>query len=143
MNLFCLQSLTATVLSVWLGFLACALGCAHPVSASTKHSAAQVSKANGMLCVDADKADGESSCCTGHGSSRPSQKHHSISCCPLDATLIQKHDVASLVANHVHLAVFALLIFHPSIALWTPIEATPFVWVEGRDVLLQTQLLRI
>jgi hypothetical protein len=141
MSLFRPQSLTATVLSLWLGVLACALGCAHPISASTKHSAAQV-KANQTLCVD-DEADGESSCCTGHGSSHPSQKHHSISCCPLDATLIQKHDASSLIANHVHLAVFTLLIFHPPIPLPTPSEATPTIWHEGRDVLLKTHILRI
>lgn len=143
MNVFRTQSLTATALSLWLGLLACALGCAHPVSASTKHSAARVLKADQTLCVDGTEIDGESSCCTGHGSSRPSQKHHSISCCPLDATLIQKHDASSLVASHVHLAVVESLISHPSAALWTPIEGTPIVWVEGRDVLLQTHILRI
>jgi hypothetical protein len=138
MSLFRPQSLTATVLSLWLGVLACALGCAHPVSASTKQL-----RANQTLCVDANEADGESSCCTGHGSSRPSQKHHSISCCPLDATLIQKHDASSLIANHVHLFVFTSLIAHPSTPLWTPVEGVPIVWVEGRDVLLQTHILRI
>jgi hypothetical protein len=143
MSLFRPQSLTATVLSIWLGFLACALGCAHPVSASSYRVASQISKANQRLCVDATEADGESSCCTGHGSSKPSQKHHSISCCPLDATLIQKHDASSLVANHVHLAVVALLISHPSTPLSTPIEGAPIVWLEGRDVLLQTHILRI
>jgi hypothetical protein len=143
MNVFCPQSLTATVLSVWIGFLACALGCAHPVSASTRSAASQSLKANETLCVDANEPDGESSCCTGHGSSRPSQKHHSISCCPLDATLIQKHDASSLIANHVYLAVFTLLIAHPSTPLWTPVEGVPIVWVEGRDVLLQTHILRI
>jgi hypothetical protein len=137
------QALTATVLSIWIGFLACALGCAHPVSASTKHSAAQIAKANGTLCVDANQADGESSCCTGHGSPHPSQKHHSIACCPLDATLIQKHDASSLIANHVHLAIFTLLISHLSTPLWTPVETAPIGWVEGRDVLLQTHILRI
>jgi hypothetical protein len=142
MNAFRPRSLTATVLSLWLGLLACALGCAHPVSASTLRSSSQV-KANETLCSDGDNADGESSCCTGHGSSRPSQKHHSISCCPLDATLIQKHDAFSLVANHVHLAVVTLLISHPSTPLSTPVERAPIFWLEGRDVLLQTQILRI
>src|SRR5579863_4713818 len=132
MNVLRPRSLTAAALSLWLGVLACALGCAHPLSASTK-LAAQV-KANQTLCVD-DEADGESSCCTSHGSSHPSQKHHSISCCPLDATLIQEHDASSLIANHVHLAVFTSLIAHPSISLWTPVEGVPIVWVEGRDVL--------
>jgi hypothetical protein len=143
MNAFRPRSLTATVLSLWLGFLACALGCAHPVSASTPRSSSLVVKANGTLCDDGRDADGESSCCTGHGSSRPSQKHHSISCCPLDATLIQKYDASSLVANHVHLAVVALLIFHPSVPLSTHTEGSPTIWHEGRDVLLQTQILRI
>ena len=142
MSFFRTQSLTATVLSVWLGFLACALGCAHPVSASTKRSSSQISKANRKLCADSDEAGGDS-CCTGHGSSKPSQKNHSISCCPLDATLIQKHDASSLVASHVHLAVVPLLISLPSAPLSKPVEATTIVWVEGRDVLLQTQLLRI
>jgi hypothetical protein len=143
MSMFRAKSLTATVLSVWLGFLACALGCAHPVSASTKHSAAQVLKANGTLCVDANEAEGEASCCTGHGSSNPSKKHHSISCCPLDATLNQKQEQTSIVASHVHLAVVAVLIAHPSTSFWTPIERGPTVRLEGRDVLLQTHILRI
>lgn len=141
MNLFLPRSVIATVLSVWLGFLACALACAHPVSASAKHSSSQISKANKTLC-DSDEA-GEDSCCTGHGSSKPSQKHHSISCCPLDATLIEKHDVSSLVAGHVHFAVVPLLISLPAAPLSTPVETTTIVWVEGRDILLQTQLLRI
>jgi hypothetical protein len=142
MNAFRSRSLTATMLSLWLGFLACALGCAHPVAASTPRSSSQV-KANGTLCSDGNDADGDSPCSTGHGSSRPSQKHHSISCCPLDATLIQKQDASSLVAIRVHLAVFTLLIFHPSIPLLTPSEAPPTIWHEGRDVLLQTHILRI
>jgi hypothetical protein len=141
MNAFRHRSLTATVLSLWLGFLACALGCAHPASASSLRSSSV--KANDTLCSDDNTADGDSSCCTGHGSSRPSQRHHSISCCPLDATLIQKHDASSLIANHVHLAVFTSLTAHPSTPLWTPVEGVPIVWVEGRDVLLQTHILRI
>jgi hypothetical protein len=142
MNVLRLRSLTASALSLWLGLLACALGCAHPVSASTKHSEAQV-KADQTLCVDANEADGESSCCTGHGSSRPSQKHHSISCCPLDATLIQKQDTPSIIVAHLYLAVFTSLIDLPSTPAWTPVERAPIVWVEGRDVLLQTHILRI
>src|ERR1700733_835425 len=142
MNVFRPRSLTATVLSLWLGFLACALGGAQPVTASTPRSSLQV-KTNETLCNDGNDADGESSCCTGHGSSHPSQKHHSISCCPLDATLIQKHDASSLVASHVHLAAVELLIFHPSISLSTRIESPPTIWHEGRDVLLQTHILRV
>lgn len=115
------------------------IGMCSSCSASTK-LAAQV-KANQTLCVD-DEAGGESSCCTGHGSSHPSQKHHSVSCCPLDATLIQKHDASSLISYHVHLAVLTSLIAHPS-TLWTPVEGVPIVWVKGRDVLLQTHILRI
>ena len=138
MNAFRPQSLTATVLSLWLGFLACVLGCAHPVS-STPRSASQVN-ASGVLCNDGDDADGDSPCCTGHGSS---QKHHNISCCPLDATLIQKQDTSSQVIDHVHLAVFTLLIFHPSIPLLTPVERPPTARLEGRDILLQTHILRI
>jgi hypothetical protein len=142
MNAFRPRSLTATVLSLWLGFLACALGCAHPVAASTLRSSSQV-KANETLCSDGSSADGDSPCCAGHGSSHSSQKHHNVSCCPLDATLIQKHDAASLVANHVHLAVVTLLISHPSTPLWTPVEGAPIFWLEGRDVLLQTHILRV
>jgi hypothetical protein len=142
MNAFRSRSLIATVLSLWLGFLACALGCANPVSASTPRSSSQV-KTNETLCSDGNDAAGDSPCCTSHGSSRPSQKHHSISCCPLDATLMQKQDASSLVAIHVHLAVFTLLSFHPSIPLSTPAEGSPSIWHEGRDVLLQTHILRI
>jgi hypothetical protein len=142
MNAFRPRSLTATVLSFWLGFLACALGCAHSVAASTLRSSSQV-KANETLCSDGSNADGDSPCCTGHGSSHSSQKRHNVSCCPLDATLIQKQDTSSLIVAHIHLAVFTLLIFHPSIPLSTPVEGTPIVWLEGRDVLLQTHILRI
>jgi hypothetical protein len=142
MNAFRPRSLTATVLSLWLGLLACALGCAHPVAASTLRSSSEV-KANETLCSDGNDAAGESSCCTDHGSSHPSQKHHSISCCPLDATLIQKHDASSLIANHIHLAVVTLLISLPSAPLRTPVEGAPVVWLEGRKVLLQTHILRI
>jgi hypothetical protein len=143
MNAFRPRSLTATVLSLWLGFLACALGCAHPVAASTLRSSSQVAKANETLCSDGNNADGDSPCCTGHGSSHPSPKHHSISCCPLDATLIQKQDPSALVAHYIHLALFTSLIVHPSTPLWTPVEGAPTIWVEGRDVLLQTHILRI
>lgn len=137
------QSLTATVLSLWLGVLACALGCANPVSASTPRSASQAVKGSAALCNDRDDADGDSPCCTGHGSSRSSQKHHNVSCCPLDATLIQKQDTSSIIVAHVHLAVFTFLISHPSTALWTPVEGAPTIRLEGRDILLQTHILRI
>ena len=142
MNVFRPQCLTATVLSLWLGFLACALGCAHPVSASTPREAWHALKATETLCSDDNETDGDS-CCTGHGSSRSSQKHHNISCCPLDATLIQKQDTSSLVVDHVHLAVFTFLISDPSTALWTPVEGPPTITLEGRDIFLQTHILRI
>jgi hypothetical protein len=143
MSVFRPQSLTSTVFSLWLGFLACALGCAHPVSASTPRSASQALQANETLCNDDNDADGDSSCCTGHGPSHSSQKHHNISCCLLDATLIQKQDTSSLVVHYIHLAIFTLLIPRPSTPLWTPVERAPTVWLEGRDILLQTHILRI
>src|ERR1700693_2779126 len=95
-----LRPVTATALALWLGFLACVLGCAQPIVTSTL-SHAQVSKPTADQ-GDGDKMAEAGSCCHHHHGTSDKSNHglQTISCCPLDATLIQKEDPASPKSSH-------------------------------------------
>ena len=147
MNTLRVRSLTATVLSIWLGFLACVLGCALPAVGSETSSPARVFTSDTAANEDSNgkMADAGPCCHHGHGTSQKNKPGaQTVSCCPLDATLIQKQDPVSRLRGHWSVAVLLLLVFHPSF----PLSASngnnaPTVWHAGRDVLLQTHILRI
>ena len=134
-----LRHLTATVLAFWLGFLACLLGCAQPVLASTPFNAEIFGSRTIANEADSKMGDAGSCCHHHHGTSDGNkQSVQTISCCPLDATLIQKQDPGA--TN----SVLMIFVVNPSFRLSASNGInTPPVGHAGRDVLLQTHILRI
>jgi hypothetical protein len=140
-----LRQATATVLALWLGVLACVLGCSQSVLTSTP-SRNQISAPQTSVN---DRGDGKLAdagpCCHHHGrTSDKNQGRQTISCCPLDATLTQKQDQGSFKSGHSFLAVLILFVFNPSLRLSPASEkSAPVVTHAGRDILLQAHVLRI
>jgi hypothetical protein len=140
-----LRPLTATVLAVWLGFLGCLLGCAQPVLASTP-SGSQISQSRAAGNEADSKMDDAGSCCHHHHGTSDGNKQglQTISCCPLDATLIQKQDPGSAKSGNAYAVVLMLFVLNPSFRLSaTNGINTPPVCHVGRDVLLQAHVLRL
>jgi hypothetical protein len=140
-----LRPLTATVLASWLGFLACVLGCAQPVLASgPSHTQIVESK---TTANEADSKMGDAgSCCHHHHRTSDGNKPgvQTISCCPLDATLIQKQDPGAANGGHHYAVVLMIIVLNPSFRLSASNGInTPSVGHAGRDVLLKTHILRI
>jgi hypothetical protein len=135
------RSMAGVALSLWMGALACLMGCALPVSASSHQQATGLqAKAN----CDANSNLGETEPCCHHGSSSSKKTKHDnqIACCVSDATVIQKQDPVSI--SRAESVAFVVVVFHPSIQLtatWR--DNTSSVWQTGRDVLLQARILRI
>jgi hypothetical protein len=141
-----LRSVTATALSLWLGVLACVLGCAIPSAASLSAPKTQVSGLSAAPCPDPGGDAGEPCCRHGHSPADGSGKneHHSISCCPAETALIQKQNVGSPASAHLYVAVLVLRIFHSSNFVSANASASPStLWDSGRDILLQVHVLRI
>jgi hypothetical protein len=147
MNALRLRSWMATGLSLWLGFLACVLGCAQPVLGSGTSAHTGVFALNPAANEDGNGEMGDAGPCCHHGRGASSQNKpvaQTVSCCPLDATLMQKQDPVSRLRGQWSVAVLLLLVFHPSFPLSArDRENAPTVWHAGRDVLLQTHILRI
>jgi len=131
-------------LSCWFGFLACLLGCAQPALAARPCDSAQTPSEH---VIPASTDAGDRPCCN-HGRNRsgaPGKKQHkSASCCPLDATLAQKRDTVRPMSARAHLAVLAsFLLPSPSPLVANGELPRTSVWHAGRDILLQTHVLRI
>jgi hypothetical protein len=143
MILLGLRPVAATVLSLWLGVLACLLGCATPASASTERR--QASEVGAVNCSNRDMEVGDSCCQHGHnpgGSEK--NRHHEVSCCPTETVLIQKRNLTSPALTHLFAAVLTLVNLHPSGYVPARTNASPApVWQSGRDILLQVHVLRI
>jgi hypothetical protein len=147
MNALRLRSLMATGLSLWLGFLACVLGCAQPVLGSETSSQTGVFGPSPAANEGGNGEMGDAGPCCHHGrgaSSKNKPVAQMVSCCPLDATLMQKQDPVSRLRGQWSVVVLLLLVFHPSFPLSaSKRDDAPTVWHAGRDVLLQTHILRI
>jgi hypothetical protein len=141
-----LRSVTATALSLWLGILACVLGCAKPSAAFPLVPETQVSVLKATPCPDRG-GDPEEPCCHhGHNPANGPEKneHHSISCCPAETALIQKQNVGSPASAHLYVAVLVLRLFHSSNFVSANASASPSsLWDSGRGILLQVHVLRI
>jgi hypothetical protein len=140
-----LRPATATVLAFWLGFLACVLGCSQPVLASTP-SQRQIAASTTTANQDdtSEMADAGSCCHHRDGTSDQNKQGLNISCCPLDATLIQKQDLGSAKTVYPSAVALVLVVVDPSSRFVTD-DATngPPLLHAGRDVLLQIHILRI
>jgi len=140
-----LRPLTATVLASWLGFLACVLGCAQPVLASGPSHTQIVESKTTANEADSKMGDAGSCCHHHHGTSDGNKPGvQTISCCPLDATLIQKQDPGAANGGHHYAVVLMIIVLNPSFRLSASNGInTPSVGHAGRDVLLKTHILRI
>jgi hypothetical protein len=141
-----LRPATATVLALWLGFLACVLGCSQPVLASTPSQTQIAAPKLTINQSDTEKMADAGPCCHhGHKSSDKNNLSLNISCCPLDATVIQKQDPASSKSSHPHAVALMPFIFTPSFQLvaGNGTNVAPVRHPAGRDVLLQIHGLRI
>jgi hypothetical protein len=143
MILLGLRPVAATVLSLWLGVLACLLGCAKPASASKERR--QGSEVGAVSCPNREPEVGDSCCQHGHnpgGSEK--NRHHEVSCCPTETALIQKQNLTSPALTHFFVAVLTLGNLHTSSFVSASANASPTaVWQSGRDILLQVHVLRI
>ncbi|HEX3121384.1 MAG TPA: hypothetical protein VHP80_19955 [Candidatus Acidoferrum sp.] len=142
MTLFAMRSITATALSLWLGVLACLLGCAKPAAASTQRPSSEASMTTCPTGGDAD----DSCCQHGHGSSDGSDKssHHAKSCCPTETALTQRDSTSVEHAVSLHVDALALpAINEPSVTFVRTAPAVPTLWQAGRDILRQVHVLRI
>lgn len=142
-----LKRLTAIALTLWLGFLACVLGCAQPVSASALSAPAPFPRFNAAANENIhDRVADVGSCChhSGKTQKKNGQGSENLSCCPLDATLLQKQDCVAPLRVYLHVFVLPLSALHAPVPSSANPEITgPIPWHAGRDVLLQTHILRI
>src|SRR5580704_1386809 len=136
MNFVQTRSITASALSLWLGVLACLLGCASPTKASQLRS-----QTVAVQCPDA--GDSGDSCCQHHPGSSEKNRHHAMSCCPTETALTQKQNltlpalaifVADLIPAHLDGVHFDSTDSFSG-------DAIPFQ--TGRDILQQVHVLRI
>ena len=145
MNAPRLRPATATALSLWLGILACVLGCANVSTASASIPKTQVSGLNATQCPDRD-VDAGSCCRHGHHPAGGSDKdeQHAISCCPAETALIQKQNVASPALIALYVAASALPDLHATnfVSATAIATSSPFSHA-GREILLQVHMLRI
>jgi hypothetical protein len=140
----------ATAVSLWIAVLACVMGCTQPVLASSPTildaSSTQKSSANhdspGLM------ADMQSCHHSGGNSSVPPSDRKpapngALSCCPLEISVNQKWDATKLgIARALEFAAFSG--FHFEVTCFSSVAEFPQpISPSGRDVLLETHLLRI
>jgi hypothetical protein len=138
-----LKHVTVIALSLWLGCLACVLGCVQPVSASSPPISELKATANED---DNDRMADSAPCChhSGKTSERSKQGSTNSSCCGLNATLTQKQDPKPPLRICLSVFVLSLLVSHSSVPFSVGTDASvPIAWLAGRDVLLQAHILRI
>ena len=142
MEVFRLRSATASVISLWLGVFACLLGCATPMSAKTDHRSPGTSE---VRCPETGRTAEDSCCPHGHGpASSEKNRHQSMSCCPTETALIQKHSVEAPALADTFTAILTLLSVDASHSIFANAPADEFVpWQAGRDILRRVHVLRI
>ena len=141
-----LRSVSATALSLWLGGLACVLGCVKPFAASPSAPEMQLLGNSAASCPDPGGDARELCCRHSHHPANGSGKsgHPSISCCPSETALIQKQNVVPPVSAHFSAALLMLWTFRSSTFVYANANASPsMAWQSGRDILLQVHVLRI
>ena len=146
-----LRSAVAIGLSAWLAVLACLMGCTLPSLASTGSGNVLSAHENSAKQDSPDLMADMENCPHHHfgGSAPANQKDGkpahggSMSCCPVEVTVASKPDIAKLgirLARDIVLLANVDLVtarFYPSA------ESDPIVSYGGREILLETHLLRI
>ena len=141
MGYLSLRSATATALSLWLGLLACLLGCATPVVAASAHHR---QSADTGLCPERNSAADDSCCQHGHSGGSEKNSHHAKSCCPTETALTQKNYLGSAAQVSPGIVVFTLPNLDVSgLSFESENAGVPALWQAGRDILRQVHVLRI
>jgi hypothetical protein len=143
-----LRSVMATTLSLWMGVLACVLGCAMPAAASSAATETQASGHSKALCAERGSDGGEPEPCCRHGhhpaDGSEKNEHRAISCCPTETALIQKQNVAPPTSAQLCVAVLTLPNFQASNFVTANANASlSTIGHSGRELLLQVHVLRI
>jgi hypothetical protein len=144
------RSVVATGVSLWMGVLACLVGCTVPILASSGASSAPLMHENSAEPNQPGVMADLPNCPHHFGGNAPAEPNEpkpvrggGMSCCPVEVTVASKPEAVALriapasdfvLASDFNLA--RIRIFHPA-------EFVPRVWHSGRDTLLETQLLRI
>jgi hypothetical protein len=135
------RSVVATGLSLWLGLLACLLGCAKPSAAG---SMAQSQSAGMSVCPERDSEVGDSCCQRGRSGGSEKNSHQAKSCCPTETALAQKNGLAVAIPISIH--IFALTLPRLDVSGFGSASenaGVPALWHNGRDILRQAHVLRI
>lgn len=144
------RSVVATGVSLWMGVLACLVGCAVPILASSGASSTPLMHENSgepnQPGVMADMPN-----CPHHfgGNAPPKRSEPNpvrggrMSCCPVEVTVASKSEAVTLHIAPTSDFVLASDFNLARIRFFHPTEFVPRVWHSGRDTLLDTQLLRI
>jgi hypothetical protein len=131
-----MRSITATALSLWLGLLACLLGCATPMKAGQHRSPTP-----GVQCPERD--DAGDSCCQHHPGTSEKNRHYAMSCCPTETALTQKQNL-TVPALAVFVVVLLPLDLNVSVFDFVHSRSGDAIpWQTGRDILQQVHVLRI
>jgi hypothetical protein len=140
MVLFRMRSMTAAVLSLWLGVLACLLGCANPAAASTRSPTPE----HGMaICPEGGHDAGDSCCQHSHGNPNKSS-HHAKSCCPTETALTERKSAPIVLSVSVDVVTPALPVAVEFAVEFASVGATlPTLWDGGRGILRRVHVLRI
>jgi hypothetical protein len=137
------KAIAAIWVSLWMAVLACLTGCFQPIFFGSEAKAqAGINESGGHKHGHA----GNMECCKPSGrspSSPPKDKKRpsgeNASCCPLEATVIQKREAPAKAS-----AAVPSLDFHFSFTQFSaPVEFTQVMENSGRDTLLKTHALRI
>lgn len=135
------RSVTAITLSLWLGVLACLLGCAKPAGATPQQHSSSAKELT--ICPEAN-GNAYDSCCQHGRDGAGKNNHHARSCCPTETALTQKRTTAAAPTVFVDVDALALPgADAPAVVLETARSSVPVVSQTGRDILRQVHVLRI
>jgi hypothetical protein len=149
----------ATAISLWMGVLACFMGCTLPVLASpgthdssTRQVAAESQPARMSVPMSVPMSGPMASMenCPHHsGGSAPTKPADGksapdrMSCCPLEITIGSKPDSSALAIALAQDFVPASHFPLQTVRIYSSVEPVPSVFHSGRDTLLKTRLLRV
>jgi hypothetical protein len=149
-----IHALTVAVaagLSVWLAVLACLMGCTLPGVASARAGKAPAAQANSAEQNSLDVMAGMEDC-PHHplGESAPAKRKDGMparggntSCCPVEVTVASKPDITKLRITVAQDFVLLANIDLVTTRFYHAAENVPLVSHGGREILLETHLLRI
>jgi hypothetical protein len=145
-----LKAGVATLISLWMGVLACLMGCTLPALATPVPN--QISSISNNVAEESQSAAmANMEDCTHHsgGNSpgKPSDRKPAptggMSCCPLEVTIGPKANTATLGIAPAHAFVLVPNFNLVTVRFYRSVEILASVWHSGRDTLLETHLLRV